>query len=431
MGDFSISQLSAYTIPHQDDYADLPMAALVEATIRPATGNMMEFPTIEVQRQVAKIAYRIAVAPTVSDIRLQSVQAFNVPCRTTLFGEPRSSNTNADYTSCDQTNVPFSSESLFSSEYYQFANLQGTVTEIEMQKDKDAAHAPQFASYLLIRALRGEKVLAYRVYLGENNTDNFDVERNTSHQLDITIRGDDEIDTRITSYIVRVWDDIEEECFGGYCVQDSQRTLTIEVETQNNDLPLYAKVEVTKGDGGSLGLDHKIVYSYYEFELYNPTGTNHYEIDYCPRIYDETNSVLAYTVTVYDDGGFSQSFDFEHRFGNVLYGYIHDRLVSNQNRGTIAVQGTLYNQILLGSPHDLFMVVDQTGCTLQAIPSPGYRFDGWYEDASHTRFVAYKTKIAYKPRSFVNGIFARFVPDGIALNDCTANRDITPTLGVD
>ena len=64
--------------------------------------------------------------------------------------------------------------------------------------------------------MRGDKVLSYSIYLGENNTDNFDVERNTHQTFNITIRGDNEVDTRISSYTLTVYDTYTNNMIGGY-----------------------------------------------------------------------------------------------------------------------------------------------------------------------------------------------------------------------
>ena len=44
------------------------------------------------------------------------------------------------------------------------------------------------------------KLLEYIVYLGENSTTNFDVRRNTKHEMNLYIKGENEIDNRVTVY---------------------------------------------------------------------------------------------------------------------------------------------------------------------------------------------------------------------------------------
>lgn len=408
MGELSAQQIGALTISHRESLSDLPMTACEQVSICPSEGSVVVLPTIEVRRRMAKIAYRITVDPAVSDIRLQSVQAFNLPCRTSLFGEVLPSVAESDYTAGPQIGIPSSSESCFSGEYYQLANPQGNVAGIDSQQDKNAAHAPAFASYLLIRAIRGQKVLAYRIYLGENNTDNFDVMCNTSHTLDITIRSDNLTDMRISSYMVRVWDDIEEESYDGHCIHDVQRMLRIAIDGKRNDLPLHAEIRIDRGSGNDLALDREIIDSRREIELHTMNGINEYEIDYSPVVFDRTSSALGYTVIVRDEGGFEQSFYFEHSYANTLYARVHDGMSSNANRGTIAVGNALYTHTSGASNSELFVLTDTEGCTLIATPNSGYRFAGWYGDAAHRELLSSSVRYEYKPQRTLESVFARF-----------------------
>ncbi len=77
MGDISQAQLMAYAVPHKTDYEDLPMTGLLEISILASQGETVQLPTLEVQRQVAKVAYNIAVMP--ADIELHSVRICSVP----------------------------------------------------------------------------------------------------------------------------------------------------------------------------------------------------------------------------------------------------------------------------------------------------------------------------------------------------------------
>lgn len=45
-----------------------------------------------------------------------------------------------------------------------------------------------------------EKIVEYIVYLGENNTSNFDIRKNTHHHLNLVIKGENEIDNRVRVY---------------------------------------------------------------------------------------------------------------------------------------------------------------------------------------------------------------------------------------
>ena len=407
MGYLTSGQLAACTLTHTESFADLPMTACREVSIQPVTEGILSLPALEVRRCVAKVAYRITVEP--SDISLQSVQAFNLPCCAPLFGEVPPSDDASAYTSGVRMHA--TSASYFTGRHYQLANPQGAVAAISDQRQKDFEHAPAHASYLLIQALRGARVLTYRVYLGENNTDNFDVRCNTYHQLDITIRGDNEFDTRVSSYTVRVWDDAEDESFGGYCVQDSQRSLHIQIQSHRNYLPLHAEVAVNRGAGSDLILNGEAVNDRLLFDLFQTNGTNSYELNYCPEVFDSTNSVLSYTVAIWDEGGYRQTFSYQHSYANMLYAYIHDGSENMGGRGTIEVRGALCEQPLGSTRRHRLLLTDEEGCTLRAVPTPGYRFTGWYADRTHTKLLASEADYTYKPQRTSDSVFARFVKE--------------------
>ncbi|MFQ8805506.1 MAG: hypothetical protein ACLR8Y_10800 [Alistipes indistinctus] len=61
------------------------------------------------------------------------------------------------------------------------------------------AHAPSGASWLRIKA-RHDRPVTYSVYLGANNTTDFNVERNTLHHLNITLSGSEPSDLRVSRF---------------------------------------------------------------------------------------------------------------------------------------------------------------------------------------------------------------------------------------
>ena len=161
----------------------------------------------------------------------------------------------------------------------------------------------------MIRAVRGEKVLAYRVYLGENNTSDFNVRGNTHHTLDIAILGDDEVDTRVCGYTLSVWDDLEEDACGGYCPVDPQRSLYIAVEGNKDEIALSGEVEITGGDAECVEFHRIGSGNYFDFEVWKLQGESSYEMSYFPEIVTQDNDLLCYTVTIWDEYGYGQSYD--------------------------------------------------------------------------------------------------------------------------
>lgn len=175
---------------------DIPMTASMKIGIVGA----MTLPAIEVTRIAAKITYGITVDDAVaSAIKLRSVQFCNAPSMTVMFGTG-SSSTNKTYY-YDDVVVDIYNDKIYTGDYYMLDNCQGEVSSITDPKDKSPENAPECATYMRILA-DGEngKILEYIVYLGENSTSNFDVKKNTKHTMNLVIKGENEIDNRVTVY---------------------------------------------------------------------------------------------------------------------------------------------------------------------------------------------------------------------------------------
>ena len=403
MGDLSPAELAACAVSYTSDFADLPMTGRLETTIPASQGKTVTLPPLELRRRVAKVAYNIAVVP--ADIELHSVRICSVPKSAGLFDDDMPP---ADgYTDTPGTML---SGREASGLCYLLPNPQGTNPAIVDQRQKNRDNAPEHASCLPIRATRGEKVLAYRIYLGENNTDNFDVRPNTSHTLDITIRGDNEVDTRISSYILRIWDDLEKTAIDGYCMQDDGCALHLEIEGRNNDLPLRFRIDVEQGDATALRLNGVSVQYPHEFSV-PEAGAARCGMDYCPDIFDETNARLVYTVTASDGGGFSRTFRIAHRFANVLYARVHDDGTEQLPRGSFKVQNALVDRPLPGGICDRCILMEHTGCRLTAFPTPGYRFVGWYRDPELEELQTTDARLHFQAEYATDTLYACFVRD--------------------
>ena len=361
-----------FTVTHAEDYDTLPMAYEGDVPIRPS-GGILTLPAVEVQRAVAKVSYNISVKP--ADIELQSVQLLSVPRAVSVFDVAASpSDDAADYT--DTPAVPLSGHSAAGSRYL-LPNMQGSVPSIIDQRQKNPGNAPDNASYLLIRATRGAKMLAYYIYLGENNTSDFNVRANVHYRLHISILGDSEVDTRISSYAVSVHDTYGENTVGGYCTYNPSQMLAVEIDGNPAPLTLRGHITVVRGDAGAFCVNGVAINGGCDLTLTEQPGPNVFGVNYAPGIYTTVNSQVVYTVTVEDDAGFTQSFDIGHRFANRLDVYIHPATAENGN-GTVTVAGALYDAETSSLTHDRVVLCHETGCTLTALPAEGYRFDGWY-----------------------------------------------------
>lgn len=396
-----------FTVSHADEYDVLPMSYEGDVTINSSSGGVLALPAVEVQRCVAKISYHITVAPAVADIELHSVQLLSVPRLVSVFDMAAAPSDNPDnYMECPE--VKLSGQQAVG-DCYLLSNMQGIVASITDQRQKNPDNAPANASYLLIRAVRGSKVLAYYIYLGGNNTSDFNVRANCHYRLNISILGDNEVDTRISSYAVNVHDTYE-DAIGGYCVYNPSQMLAVEIDGSPAPLTLRGHIGVTQGDAGSFCLNGSPIGDGCELTLTEQPGPNVFSVNYKPEIYTAANSQVAYTVMVGDDAGFAQSFDIGHRFANRLDVYIHPATAENGN-GTAAVAGALYDAETSSLTRDRVVLCHEKGCTLTAVPDAGYRFEGWYASSDYRTLLSTSASYAYVPTSPEAAIFPKFRTD--------------------
>ena len=407
-----------FTVTHKDAYDALPMAWDGDVTI-PASGGSL--PTVEVQRAVAKISYDITVKP--SDIELLSVQLLSVPRTVSIFDvEAAPSDDPYDYTDCPETGL---SGQQAAGDCYLLPNMQGRVPSITDQRDKNAGNAPENASYLLIRAKRSDKILTYTVYLGENNTSDFNVRANVHYRFDISILGDDEVDTRISSYTLRVWDDFDDYNYGGYCLLDGTRYLHVEVECRDGTAPSRGCLELLSGDLSGFTFDYGNSGAVHYFDLYDMMGDNTYEMEYYMPGYTEENSLLAYRITLTDAYGFSQTYDFEHRMANTA-------IIHTEGGGDIIVEGELHHERKAEGMGERITVLCMEACALTAEPAAGYTFDGWYQDAGYDYKITDEPSYMFIPSAPLRHVYALFLPGEIELDARnTANSYIAPQLRCD
>lgn len=316
-----------FTVTHADKYDVLPMAYEGDITIIPSADGVLTLPTVEVQRCVTKISYNISVKP--ADIELRSVQLLSVPRSTSVFDAAAPSDNPDDYTDCLEVGL---SGQLAAGDCYLLPNMQGTVSAITDQRQKNPDNAPANASYLLIRAVRGAKVLAYYIYLGGNNTSDFNVRTNVHYRFNISILGDGEVDTRISSYTLRVRDDFDDYNYGGYCLLDGTRYLYIDVDSPDGTAPTRGRLEVLSGDLKCFTFNYGDKGAVHDFDLYDSTGENAYEMEYYTPVYTADNSLLSYRITLTDALGFTLSYDFTHRMANAA-------IIHTDGGGSVRVEG--------------------------------------------------------------------------------------------
>ena len=164
----------------------------------PTTGRIV------LRRMAAKVDLTVRIADDFKDAYLVHVLPGNAPADCPAFAEHRLS------ASAPQLEFPYADLTpgalrTFTMSYYQYENLAGTNPAVIHQRERTDANAPEGASYVSIRVLRNGAWFDYKVYLGGNNTSDFNVRRNTVYNYDITIEGVDADDLRISSTEYIFW----------------------------------------------------------------------------------------------------------------------------------------------------------------------------------------------------------------------------------
>ena len=167
----------------------LPMSAR-----QPVTANQNAVIPVSLVRLTAKVEFSLTIAPAVSgQIVLQTVQLMNAPRSVSYFADNRASGELLNFPKQNITG------NTFSGTYYVPENLQGIHSTITDQKDKNPSNAPAGATYLYVQGTTYGRQVAYYIYLGGNNTGDFNVARNHQYVIQATINGINTIDTRVST----------------------------------------------------------------------------------------------------------------------------------------------------------------------------------------------------------------------------------------
>lgn len=353
---------------------------------------------VSVKRNAAKIAYNITVAPD-KEIEILSVQLCSMPNKDYLICEEQMDLTDPSYGFYDSEVriLPEGAKSA-SGLFYMLSNRRGENSTIKDQKQKNAENAPKNASFFRIRGRSGEnKIVDYIVYLGANNTSDFNVWPNEAHTYNITLSGDNETDTRISSYTLDITDwwprkyNIPDNDYGG---------LDIYV-TNKSDYTFTGTLKVIKGDGEKFAAGDGGWHFGPDVELYIPqSGGQRYDLRYAPSLVKKgVNSQVQYQVVVNDNAGESTVFNFTGEFANMVQANFPT------GTGSVTVAGELAK---VSAATYTAGYCYEDGCTFTAVDGNGYAFDGWYADQAYTQLLSAKAVYKHAPTKAKDAIYARF-----------------------
>lgn len=195
LGDMAEAALQTLAAPFSGEPGDgaaLPMAARGELRVSGATSL-----TLRLRRLVSKLSLSLSVAPALqSALTIESVQLLSVPRSCLYFADNRA----ADLSQRTDYPVQNVSGTSFSRTYYLPENMAGVNASVASERQKDKAHAPSGATWLRIKGRHNDRPCTYSVYLGANNTTDFNVERNTLQHLNVTLSGSEPTDLRVSRF---------------------------------------------------------------------------------------------------------------------------------------------------------------------------------------------------------------------------------------
>ena len=426
MGAMTLEQLRAVQLPSVTKYVMLPMSGHTTLTVE----DRMSAPVITVRRTVAKIVCNISIDPAVVyALKLQSVQIMNAAATTKLFEAEQAAD---KFVTMASTEIGVSEGRKATRTFYLLENCQGDVPSITTQQQKCAENAPQGATYVRIKAQKDGLQMTYDVYLGENNTSNFDVRRNSVQTLDIRIKGDNEVDARIHSFEVKISDDLPDADFGrtaDRCIYDTGKRLSISVTNREKAGTLTAKIRLVQGQVGAFSANRQMVASAVTVSLDDPSGLYEIPIGYVARpVYTAANSRLVYEVTVSNTDGYSYTKTFTRDFYNLLTVYTYWQGRDNTAGRLEGV--TAVSEIKTWTPSAFYtrLLSLDDGPTMPVVPNDGFAFKGWYADSKLTRKVSEANPYQHPMTSYRDTLYTEFVKEWVyiytKLNEVVLVSDI-------
>lgn len=142
--------------------------------------------TIPLKRLAAKATFNISMT---TDMAVKSKIAYIQLCSVNYFTYYFADSRADGYVAYNSYNVESQNLQQLSKTYYVMENKAGINPSITAYYQKTEANAPAGSTYLFVRILQNGKYIDYRIYLGENITNDFNICRNKNYTYNIRIIG--------------------------------------------------------------------------------------------------------------------------------------------------------------------------------------------------------------------------------------------------
>lgn len=216
--------------------APFPMSAQQAVTVRGDTQI-----AVSLVRAVAKVNFSYTVAADFAkSFHVKSVQFRSAPRSAALFDFSRAESSEAV---ADMPPVE-ASATAYAATCYLLENRQGEVAGIGSQQQKDQTRAPEHATYIAIAGEADGTQVVYRIYLGENNTTDFNVGRNRVYNIDARILGLNTVDWRVSTAELTVTPFAENHAPGEPATTELRLT-----STNNPENVYYLSYHIDAGTG--------------------------------------------------------------------------------------------------------------------------------------------------------------------------------------
>lgn len=195
---------------------------------------------IAVTRLLAKVDFNITVDPAFApNFTLEYMELLNINNKISLYADSKLTNGAINYPKEVVTGTAVSKS------YLLHENLQGVNSSITDQRHKTSGNAPSDkCTHLHIRGYSNGAKVDYYIYLGANNTNDFNLKRNHHYIVNTTILGVDDIDNRV-SVIDATITEFEKAIYE--LPEQAKSTLSLKSIRQGN--PIYLSYQILEGNG--------------------------------------------------------------------------------------------------------------------------------------------------------------------------------------
>lgn len=199
------AQLSSWDLLSENTYIVM-VGSLTNVNITPGSNDAKK---VSVSRIAAKVTLDVKTDST--DITIKNYKVCSLPALSYYLPNPIP--TEADKDDTENTNPGTDAATALAKwvqgteiavntttlqkTLYMYENRRGVNTGITDQKNKNGTNAPTNATYLLINGEAGGYKATWKIYLGANNTSNFNIKRNCSYTYTIRLKEGNIADTRV------------------------------------------------------------------------------------------------------------------------------------------------------------------------------------------------------------------------------------------